>query len=239
MINYLKLKKFNFLLILICLFVLMSRTDFIKDFSRVLKFNEPSRIVDRYGFCGGESIGYLRYLKEKFNFKSNPKIINFIHTPPTNWSIYNTNSINLKSDFEIFINYPGKEINIELPLKDKQFFFLKKNNYSLGNSSKEIIKFYLEDKTIENLTIEFFSAYNFKIKKKKSNLNIKRSNNNLFVIENSGNKLDFGKKDIFVKITSEKGIYKNNNLKLIFQNKYQLNKLEVLDNYQNCYLIKK
>ena len=73
MINYLKLKKFNFLLILICLFVLMNRTDFIKDFSRVLKFDEPSRIVDRYGFCGGESIGYLKYLNEKFNFKSNLK----------------------------------------------------------------------------------------------------------------------------------------------------------------------
>jgi choline dehydrogenase-like flavoprotein len=31
-INYFKLKKFNFLLILICLFVLMNKTDFIKDF---------------------------------------------------------------------------------------------------------------------------------------------------------------------------------------------------------------
>ena len=78
MINHFKLKKFNFLLILICLFFLMNKTDFIKDFYKVIKFNEPSRIVDRYGFCGGESIGYLRYLKEKFNFKSNPKIINFI-----------------------------------------------------------------------------------------------------------------------------------------------------------------
>ena len=68
MINYLKLKKFNFLLILICLFVLMNRTDFIKDFSRVLKFDEPSRIVDRYGFCGGESIGYLRYLTFLYYF---------------------------------------------------------------------------------------------------------------------------------------------------------------------------
>ena len=68
------------------------------------------------------------------------------------------------------INYPGKEINIKLPLNDKQFFLLKKNNYSLGNSSKEIIKFYLEDKTIENLTIEFFSSYDFKkLKKKISN----------------------------------------------------------------------
>ena len=167
MINHFKLKKFNFLLILICLFFLMNKTDFIKDFYKVIKFNEPSRIVDRYGFCGGESIGYLKYLKKKFNFKSNPKIINFIHTPPTNWSIYDSKKNNFKSDFEILINYPGKEIDIKLPLFDKKFFLLKKNNYSLARSSKEIIKLDLKDKTIKNLSIEFFSSDNFKNKKKK------------------------------------------------------------------------
>lgn len=239
MINYFKLKKINFLLILICLFVLINKTDFIKDFSRVIKFNEPSRIVDRYGFCGGESIGYIKHLKEKFNFNSNPKIINFIHTPPTNWSIFDSKKNNFKSDFEILINYPGKEIDIKLPLFDNQFFLLKKNNYSLGRSAKEIVKLYLEDKTIKNLSIEFFSSDNFKNKKKFFSLNVEKSDDKLFIIENSENKLDFGKKNIFLKITSDKGIYIDNDVKLIFQNKYQLNRLEVLDNYQNCYLIKK
>ncbi len=239
MINHFKLKKFNFLLILICLFFLMNKTDFIKDFYKVIKFNEPSRIVDRYGFCGGESIGYLKYLKKKFNFKSNPKIINFIHTPPTNWSIYDSKKDNFKSDFEILINYPGKEIDIKLPLFDKKFFLLKKNNYSLARSSKEIIKLDLKDKTIKNLSIEFFSSDNFKNKKKKISLNIKKSDNKVFIIENSENRLDFGKKNIFLKITSEKGIYTNDDVKLIFQNKYQINTSKVLDNYQNCYLVKK
>ena len=239
MINHFKLKKFNFLLILICLFFLMNKTDFIKDFYKVIKFNEPSRIVDRYGFCGGESIGYLKYLKEKFNFKSNPKIINFIHTPPTNWSIYDSKKNNFKSDFEILINYPGEEIDIKLPLFDKKFFLLKKNNYSLARSSKEIIKLDLKDKTIKNLSIEFFSSDNFKNKKKKFSLNIKKSDNKVFIIENSENRLDFGKKNIFLKITSEKGIYTNDEVKLIFQNRYQINTSKVLDNYQNCYLIKK
>ena len=127
----------------------MNKTDFIKDFSRVLKFNEPSRIVDRYGFCGGESIGYLKYLNEKFNFKSNPKIINFIHTPPTNWSIYDTNRINFKSDFEILINYPGKEINIELPLKDKQFFLLKKITILLEIHQKRSLSSILKIKQLK------------------------------------------------------------------------------------------
>jgi hypothetical protein len=137
------------------------------------------------------------------------------------------------------INYPGKEIDIKLPLLDNQFFLLKKNNYSLGRSAKEIVKLDLKDKTIKNLSIEFFSSDNFKNKKKKFSLNVEKSDDKVFIIENSENRLDFGKKNIFLKITSDKGIYIDNDVKLIFQNKYQINRLEVLDNYQNCYLIKK
>ena len=58
-------------------------------------------------------------------------------------------------------------------------------------------------------------------------------------IENFGNKLNFGKKNIFLRITSEKGVYTDDDIKLIFKNKYQLDKLKILDNFQNCYLIKK
>ena len=239
MINLFKLKKINILLILICLFVLMNKTNFIKDLSKVLKFDEPTRIVKRYGFCGGESIGYLRYLKEKFNFKSNPKIINFIHTPATNWSIYDTRYNNSNNDSEILINYPGAEINIDLPIYENEFYKLKKNNYYLRVSSKETIELIISDNTIGNLNIEFFSLDHFKNKKKIYNRNIEKSKNNRFLIENFGNKLNFGKKNIFLRITSEKGVYTDDDIKLIFKNKYQLDKLKILDNFQNCYLIKK
>ena len=66
----------------------------------------------------------------------------------------------------------------------------------------------------------------------------KLSSENQFNLDNINNKLNIGKKNIFLKIISNKGIYLNENLKLIFQNKYQLDKLKILDNYKNCYLIK-
>lgn len=240
MIEYFKVKRINILLVIICLFFLLDKTNFIKDFYRVVKFDEHSRIVDKYGYCGGESIGYLKYLKQKYNFKSNPKIINYIHSPSSLWSIYDTNLSNLDSKFEILINHPGREIDIQLPIIDKNLFELKKNIYSLGRVSKEKIELSLTDKSINELKIEFYNADDLRDFNIFQTLNIVKSpSSDKFTLNNIDNILGIGKKNIFLKIITNKGIYSNENLKLIFQNKYQLDKLEIIDNYKNCYLIKK
>ena len=157
MIEYFKVKRINILLVIICLFFLLDKTNFIKDFYRVVKFDEHSRIVDKYGYCGGESIGYLKYLKQKYNFKSNPKIINYIHSPSSLWSIYDTNLSNLDSKFEILINHPWREIDIQLPIIDKNLFELKKYLF-FRRVSKEKIELSLTDKSINELKIEFYNA---------------------------------------------------------------------------------
>ena len=240
MIEYFKVKRINILLVIICLFFLLDKTNFIKDFYRVVKFDEHSRIVDKYGYCGGESIGYLKYLKQKYNFKSNPKIINYIHSPSSLWSIYDTNFSNLDSKFEILINHPGREIDIQLPIIDMNLFELKKNIYSLGRVSKEKIELSLTDKSINELKIEFYNADDLRDFNIFQTLNIVKSpSSDKFTLNNIDNILGIGKKNIFLKIITNKGIYSNENLKLIFQNKYQLDKLEIIDNYKNCYLIKK
>ncbi len=240
MIEYFKVKRINILLVIICLFFLLDKTNFIKDFYRVVKFDEHSRIVDKYGYCGGESIGYLKYLKQKYNFKSNPKIINYIHSPSSLWSIYDTNFSNLDSKFEILINHPGREIDIQLPIIDMNLFELKKNIYSLGRVSKEKIELSLTDKSINELKIEFYNADDLRDLNIFQTLNIVKSpSSDKFTLNNIDNILGIGKKNIFLKIITNKGIYSNENLKLIFQNKYQLDRLEIIDNYKNCYLIKK
>ena len=240
MIEYFKVKRINILLVIICLFFLLDKTNFIKDFYRVVKFDEHSRIVDKYGYCGGESIGYLKYLKQKYNFKSNPKIINYIHSPSSLWSIYDTNFSNLDSKFEILINHPGREIDIQLPIIDMNLFELKKNIYSLGRASKEKIELSLTDKSINELKIEFYNADDLRDLNIFQTLNIVKSpSSDKFTLNNIDNILGIGKKNIFLKIITNKGIYSNENLKLIFQNKYQLDRLEIIDNYKNCYLIKK
>ena len=106
-----KLKKFlkkRFIFFLLILFALLYKINPIKNFSEIISYKLPERLENMYGYCGGESIGYLRYIKKEFDLKANPEIINFVHTPPNLWSIYGAKFNNYKSDKKIVLNYPGK-----------------------------------------------------------------------------------------------------------------------------------
>ncbi len=240
MIKFLKKKKINILLILICLFFLLNKNNSIKDLYNILNFNEDTRITKTYGYCGGESIGYLRYLKKKYNFKSNPKIINFIHLPVTKWSIFDSNYNDKISNFEILINYPGEQIITKIPLYKERFYELKKESYLFGFISKNSLKIILADKTIDEINLQFYNKTNLGKMNKIGDVNIKKSSKDKnFLINNFNNYYNFSNDSLYLKLISKKGIYLNNNLEIIFQNKYQINQSKILDNHKNCYLIKK
>ena len=61
-------KIFLNLLIFFFFIVLLFKTNFIKNIISVYNLNENDRLIRTYGYCGGESIGYLKYLKKEFNF---------------------------------------------------------------------------------------------------------------------------------------------------------------------------
>jgi len=87
-------KKSQVLVLAILIIICGINTNFFKNFAEVILHKFDDRIVNRYGFCSGESIGYLLYLKKKYEIKNNPKIINYVHTPSVNWAMVNTKNIN-------------------------------------------------------------------------------------------------------------------------------------------------
>ena len=91
-------KKSQVLVLLILIIICGINTNFFKNFAEVILYKFDDRIVNRYGFCSGESIGYLLYLKKKYEIKNNPKIINYAHGPSVNWAIINTKNINKSSN---------------------------------------------------------------------------------------------------------------------------------------------
>ena len=52
------------LIIFIFIILLLDKTDFIKNFIKVITVPYSDRLIKIYGYCGGESIGYLMYLKK-------------------------------------------------------------------------------------------------------------------------------------------------------------------------------
>ena len=60
-------KKSQVLVLLILIIICGINTNFFKNFTEVILHKFDDRIVNRYGFCSDESIGYLYYLKKKLN----------------------------------------------------------------------------------------------------------------------------------------------------------------------------
>ena len=96
-------KKSQILVLLILIIICGINTNFFRNLAEVVLYRYDDRIINKYGFCSGESIGYLLYLKKKYEIKNNPKIINYDHTPSVNWAIINTKNINKSSKKYIYI----------------------------------------------------------------------------------------------------------------------------------------
>ena len=86
-------KKSQTLVLLILIIICGINTNFFRNLAEVVLYRYDDRIINKYGFCSEESIGYLLYLKKKYEIKDNPKIVNYIHTSQVNWAIINTEII--------------------------------------------------------------------------------------------------------------------------------------------------
>ena len=91
-------KKISQLLVLVILIIVCGiNTNFFRNLAEVVLYKFDDRIINKYGFCSNESIGYLLYLKKKYEIKDNPKFVKYVHTPNVNWAIVNTKNIDKSS----------------------------------------------------------------------------------------------------------------------------------------------
>ena len=238
-------KKSQILVLLILIIIFTINTNFFKNLTEVLLHRFDDRIRNVYGFCSDESIGYLFYLKKKYEIKNNPKIVNYRHTPNTNWAIINTKIIDKNSKEFILLNYPGPEYKINLKIinnnilepNDIEFFhdkFDKIESIEILNNSKNFKKI--------NWKIDIVSIDRFGNEKIVKEFNIKN-----FLDESLKIKLDIlnenlnlDKKKLYFKVKN-KNISKIDNLQihLILKNKFILENFQIIDKINHCYYIKR
>jgi len=235
MYKFIKDKKIIILFIFIIFFAI--KINFFKNLVEVMSFSYNKRITQTYGYCGGESIGYLIYLKNKYNIFDNPKIINYKHTPRNNWSIVNTNNINKNSNKIILLNYPGDELKVFLSKISNELYELKNIGF-LFNKFLNIITFEILNENLGNTKINMlFDIYTINknnVKKKIKVLNIDNLKTSLDI---SFNEID-GDDKLFFEI---KNLNKDNNIEFNFllnlENKYNLKNYKIIDKNSNCYYI--
>ena len=237
-------KKSQVLVLLILIIICGINTNFFKNFAEVILHKFDDRIVNRYGFCRGESIGYLLYLKKKYEIKNNPKIINYVHTPNVNWAIINTKNINKSSKKLILLNYPGSELKINLKkinnslfeLSDAYFFskdkFSKIESIEILNNSNNFkkINWKLDLLTIDKYgnkkIVKGFNINNILTERLKINLDVLNKNLNL------------NEKKLLFKIKNKNSTQiENLQIYLVLKNKYILEDFQVIDKINNCYYV--
>jgi len=240
MIKFIIDNKKIVLFLLLVLFLYTSK--FHYNFLNIYLNKYEKRINMTYGFCGNESIGFLKHLKKNFDLSNNPKIINYIHTPPVNWSIFDPINIDKNSNNLILLNYPGKVV---------EFSFTKKNGILEINN----LSFYKDKiKKINNISIKLKKPLN--TNKVKIDLlsqiyfgerQLIKSFNKTYDNQERYNKIDFiinlEMDNIFSK--NQNIAFKINNINdadiaqisILGENKYIIEKLKVINNYENCYFI--
>ena len=228
-----KKKNKNILLIILIIFFAV-KVDFFKNFYNIFSKNYDERMNIVYDFCFEEGIGYLRYIKKKFNINDNPTIINYAHVPNNNWAIINTNTINKKSDKIIFLNYPGSEKKIELQkIKNNLYEFKDVEFYKDKYSKIKKIEIISKNLSQENYTIEIFTVDKSLNKKRIKKINLLKSTN--FPINLLFDKINLSEKKLFFKLDN---IDDNFELNLLLINKYFLNQYKIIDKFNNCYFVK-
>ena len=231
-----KYLKFKFVLLFLILFSFLYKINPIKNFSEIISYKLPKRLENIYGYCGGESIGYLKYIKKEFKLNANPEIINFDHTPPNLWSIYEAKFNNYKSDKKIVLNYPGKKIQVNLAsLGDNIFEF--KDPYYFSTISNNINKIYSKKTDLKIDYLEFYKnnySNNSNLVKKSK---LGHMDLNDYKLEINLEEFEIEEKRLFIKIISNEIYDKSSEIKLELENKLDINDYEVIHSHKNCYFL--
>ena len=235
-------KKSQIIVLLILTIAVGIKTNFFRNLAEVALHKFDDRIINKYGYCSGESIGYLLYLKKKYQIKDNPKIVNYIHTPQVNCAIINTEIINKNSEELILLNYPGPEIRIDLKkinqnlfeFKDVKFFSSKFDNI-------ESIKILNNSRNFEkiNWKLDIVKIDKFRNKKNVKTFNVEGFLNKSlkFKLDLFFENLNLGEEKLYFKIKNISK-YENIQLQIVLKNRYILDNFHIIDKFDNCYYVK-
>jgi len=233
--SYFKMKNSIFIFFSFLIFLIFLKYNEIpKKTFNLLTDNYDKRMIKIYGFCEKDGYGFLKEFKDKYKFEKNIKVINFKPRPSSDWIINRANSI-YDDEYIFLINYVK---DIDLNFVKKKNFFYNVNDYEFSDGISKI-KFNIEKKKINGpIKLLIKNKHDKKIYEKQLDkieddvwINISYKTKELnsrwdkFLIQIQGlEKLDFDKiLDIKVRLISS----------------FDLDNYQIIENSNNCYLIKK
>ena len=234
-ISFLKSLKTN-LIILLFFFVIIVNFDFFKNVFSIIKYEKDERLKKTSFFCEKDSQGFIIYLKKKYNFQSNPELINNTISPLSDWIYFDFKKTTNKKKL-ILLNYEETQ---EL---DTQFI----NNEFIINTTPPLVK------KIKGVKISLKKKLNndYSIKLNVNEINFK-DKNKLITKKLSFKRMTLNKKinlDLDISDKSKLSQYSItispldidfiNDVSILVENKISLSDYKIIDRKQNCYFLEK
>jgi len=234
--NYLKNIEIKYVLLII-FFVLLVKFNFFQNVFHVIKYDKDERLLRNSKFCEGDSQGFIVYLKNRYEFNTNPILQNNSIAPLSDWYYFDFEKSSNKKNEYILLNYEENQ---------KLDTYLSNSKYIINETPPliekiESVEIKLNNNLIEdkNLIINLFKLEN-KIEKKiltrKININNEQSDYsiNISLDESKGSKLRRYQVEII-----PFNIELINDVKIGIKNKFNLDDFEIIEKKQNCYFLKK
>jgi hypothetical protein len=228
-----------YLIISFLILILIYNNNLAKKTYKIISIDFNDRINNIYGFCGNESVGYLKYIKKNYNIKNNLKIYDYTVHASSAWAINNPQNKFIDNKF-ILLNYPEiydiKFYNDNKGLWHKNrdiqyskginyiYFDLNKTNIKI-NGSIEIIKKSLNKEKI---------IHSFKINQ--------IINNKQKIYENYlSNDLNSRWDPVYlrVKLMDKRNFKYISSISVNLKNILDINKFKIINKFENCYYVSK
>ncbi len=113
MIKFINKKK-SLILIALLFFFTLIQTNFFKNIFELSTTNYNQRIINSEGFCEKRGIGYVNFIKEKYNINEKIRLIT-ADKEPSLWSVFSSNFDQREtSKHIIIINFNSLKNKIDL-----------------------------------------------------------------------------------------------------------------------------
>ena len=240
-----KIEKNFFFVLFFLIILLLHKVDFFKSFSKIIYYDYDTRLTKAYAYCSDEGVGYLRFLKKEFDFKSNPKIIVQSHTPGLDWVLYNSKKVE-NADEIIILNHQGKFFSRTLELISSNKFYDNNRVYNakriIGVEISGNFKDVLNNEMIIEVSSRVKLAGSKKFEEYKSKKLSKKitENKKIYFPINMEFIGDNYAKSFKINILTSNDANKNiTGARLLFENNLDLDDYNIVHSYNNCYYLKK
>ena len=225
-----------FIFLIFIFLIFLQNNKFFRKLYNVHTVNLDKRLLNVYGYCGKYSYGFLNEVKNKYDFKENLNIVDYIIQPTPSWIVFDTSKKTSEKP-NIFINYKK---NLELDFVRQDNLFIAKNHIQETSGIKEI-HFDISQAINAKHIIQIFKIKdNKKIIIFEKEINYLTIEDNNFVINYNTDLINirWGNLYINLKNLDKTSIKKISNIKLVLKNKHQILNEDIIFKKKNCYYTK-